>query len=174
MGLRNYYKDGSYSNITNVSYDKQHRLISFVVTVYKNESKMVSLVSIPFCLNASQQIREVVSVVSELPSTPSVGDVHLVLPNTIGERCKLAEYKADNQWHYIVVGDEFLFYNQDENKYTKVSGQEVIVDEYYFGEREYNQYFSPEALSLENNNILAAIYNVLKSRPDFENVEDVL
>lgn len=176
MALKNFMFDGSYSHLTNISYDKQRKVISFEVSVYSNKLEAVGRAStvIPYFIRALDPIEIKDRDASVPPSRLSGGDKFIVSSNPSrgfeGHSGKLAEYDIQTKsFSFSEIADGTKFRVGDEANRVFVYSGGTFTRTDVFSSQEWNKYFAPDKLSKSQNNILKAIYTYLKTMKEFSN-----
>jgi len=168
MGLENFMKDGYYTRVGNIQYDKTQGVIAFNVNSYDNiEGRFVS--SILFSLTKSQ------AEIQYLKENPAIIPEEPVYPTLCLEREAMVP-----MWTDTSTDEEIEEYDQAKALFYSEANQieqltNDVKAEAYTNSielNEYEEYFSNDKIFVDSN-ITECIYNYLKSKPEFEECNNV-
>lgn len=178
MALRNLFIDGSYSYIEDITYDKHRRHVSFYVVVFRDENKADQIMKVPYFLDGEGLYPVVLSATTRKPPVDNEDKDKYIIPDRAqgdwkGRTGEIARWvEEDQMWAFDKMKYGDICFIVDQDSYFKKTEKGIMKSETYFDDKEWNKFFSPEALEEKGNNILAAIYTYLKTRPEYAEVED--
>ena len=191
MAFLNFLIESSYSRVENIFYNKSNKQIRFSLAVYKKEGSELKLYqNIPYDLiNISFRTIKIMSKTTDIgmPNFKAKsGDIFIVPQNvtpsfslfgnnisTTDVINKLVSYQnnqfvLDSQLNNLAIKSVWV---EDEQKYFKfIDGSWVETTE-LFSPKDWDTYFSLEALKQEGSDPLKACYLWLKTLPYMVNVQ---
>jgi hypothetical protein len=174
MALTNFMGANSYAIIQRVSYDKQSRYIGIEITVYSSPSKAVALTHFRLELQGTTHGGYPVKSrsINTPPESPEVKDAYLVASEATGAWVGLeGKVVAWNGMSWDVIPSDSV-YVEDEGKHIVVDGDGWVQDPMLLSPTEFDAIFAVEQLGGEDNNILKACYEYLKTRNEFAGAQD--
>lgn len=173
MALLNFLTNGSYSVISNIFYNKQSRFIDLQVDIFSDSSKESLLVSVPYRIDGKILYGDVNGISNIPPESSSEGNCWAVTGEATGVWTGYEGFLMiyeNESWSSRAVEDGHTVKNENDSKiYIKTSNNWVehtsTIDSVTW-----DTYFSVDAISGSNNNLIKQIYEWLKTRPEFSNV----
>lgn len=193
MALLNFIKKDTYTTveITNFTYVSNNRRITFLIKVFENDEKKDLIARFEKRIECEKfpQIPANCQILKSLDlSAHNLGDFGLIseslaLNSPLYQTGSLVQYSKDcvvddegnlcDGW--LVIGDigkNQSLYDTKTDSLVMFDGESLVSNDYAVDEKKWNTFFSPEALSKTQSNIISNIYKYLKTLPEFKNTED--
>lgn len=175
MAFEGFIKEGSYTSIDDVFFNKSKRMLHFRLKVYKDNSKEDIIQEADYHAAIDPYYSCITQGLVTPPVDPKPFDTYLI--NGVGKKdwkghsLAVARWNTE-AWEIFKATDENVFI-EDEGKYYKIlsDGIEEVFD--VFGVREFDSLFSIDNLVKNGNNIYKCIYEYLKTKDEFVSIKDV-
>jgi hypothetical protein len=180
MALKGFLSADNYTVVMIGEYDKHKRYLSFIARTYTDSTKQEILCETGYQVQAPEDQYRVV-LTKDIISIPDAdpGDCFIVkscseAPFHGMEGCIAIRGANSSQWSFETITNNGCVYVIDEDEYyQKKDGEWVLMDSPSdITPESWEAKFGAANFDAENANLMQAIYDWLKNKPEFEHATD--
>jgi len=179
MALKGFLSTDNYTVVIIDSYDKKEKQLNFVARTYVDDSKDEILTEANYELAAD--LSKCFSVLSKditsVPASPNEGDAYIVgdldTPPFHGMTGTIAT-RTGGTWSFMGIIDDICIHVADEDlHYICKSGTLALTTDSDMTPTKWDALFSPVVYDATGANLMQAIFDYLKTTPEFAHTTDV-
>lgn len=182
MAFKNYLATNTYSNISNLFYEKTQKRCMATLDIWSDDSKKIMLASKQITIEGQHKCLSLYSLKEKLKDEPSnldpeIGYIIADAPNNafIGYEKQLTKYNSiTKNWDKWVLWQGLIVFVEDEQKYyIYIDNQWTELPEMTMDVRVWDKWMAPEVAMVDGKNPMEQMYKFMKTLPQFKNCEDV-
>jgi hypothetical protein len=195
MALKNFLSPNTYTNISNIYYEKNEKSCMAMLEIWQDETKKTLLAKKEVRISGIDRVLSVSSLVNKEKSPPAIQSTaisyidgytkietpmgYIIADEAEGDfkehEGKLARFNPMTQaWDKFKLWNNAVFYVEDEKKYYEFFSfkNEWVEVEVTNDFRLWNAWFSPELALSNGSNPMQQMYKFLKTQPQFKDCVD--
>lgn len=182
MAFKNYLCKGTYTNISNLIYEKKLKRCTAMLEIWSDDSKSILLASRGVVVEGLRKVISVFSLKNKQNTIPSPlnDEMYYIIGQNpkddfLGYSGQLTKYNSiSKNWDKWILQVNLVVFVEDEQQYYKYSSDNnwILLQEFTEDYRVWEKWLSPEISMTGNNNPMQKMYELIKTFPQFKDCED--